>query len=141
MAALYLHNAMFSPDTPHPPIPSSADIYTPQHSRHRSSQSTATMTPSSRTSGSEFSHPTEPLLQPDTYGSMAYADILSRQPTHPNGPQPGWDMGLSLVGDQPTMDERKDFWERTVRRRLKRLRVTKGALELLIGKYCAVVGL
>lgn len=35
---------------------------------------------------------------------------------HPSGPQPGWDLGLTLTGDQATMEERK------------------GACELLLGR-------
>lgn len=142
MAALYLHNAMFSQDAPahpsltHLPIPGpSSDPYTPKHSRHQSSQSVA---PSFITSTSEYaySHPTEPLLHPETTnsGSLAYADLLSRQPHHPSGPGPGWDMGLSLVGDVPTLPERKATWEAVIRKRLRRLRLTKGALEGLIGE-------
>lgn len=134
MAALYLHNALFNPaasaQSSATPTP---DPYTPHHDRHRSSQSSVTVVPSFRTSNSEFSHPTEPLLNPEYSGSYAYADLLSRQPTHPSGPTPGWDMGLTLVGDQPTMRERKDFWEKAVKKRLRRLKVTKSALEMLLG--------
>lgn len=135
MAALYLHNAIFTPEASESSIPASPDPYTPHHGRHRSSHSSFTVAPSFRTSTSEFSHPTEPLLHPEISGSHAYSDLLSRQPAHPSGPQPGWDMGLSLVGDQPTMRERKDFWERTVKKRLRRLRFTKLAMEMLLGAY------
>jgi len=127
MAALYLHNAIFSPEVSQDPV-----------SRHRhelSSQSIVTVAPSYRTSFSEFSHLTESLLHPDTSGSPAYADLLSRQPAHPSGPQPGWDLGLSLVGDPPTIGERRDIWERAVKIRLKRLNLTKGMLELLMGEH------
>jgi len=127
MAAIYLHNAIFSPEPSQSPIPVT---YSPRHSRNLSSQSSMT---GSRTS-QEYSYPTAPLLPAEVSGSLAYADILSRQPMHPSGPQPGWDMGLSLVGDQPTMAERIDTWERAVKRRLKWLRSIKGALELLMGE-------
>jgi hypothetical protein len=138
MAALFLHNAIFSPESSQPPTPDTdiynADIYSPHHRRNLSSQSTANVSPF-RLSQSEFSHPTEPLLHPDTSGFLAYAELLSRQPTHPMGPQPGWDVGLSLMGDPPTMRERKDTWEQAVKRRLKRLSLTKGALELLMCEH------
>ena len=134
MAALYLHHAIFSPEASHTTLPS-AGVYSPQHIRDLSSQSTVTVIPSFRTSrDSEFSHPTEPLLHPDTSGFLAYADLLSRQPTHPGGPQPGWDLGLSLAGDPPTTKERKDTWERTIKLRLRRLSLTKRVLESLMGK-------
>jgi len=124
MAALYLHNAIFSPEASQDPA-----------SRHRhelSLQSSVTAAPNYRTSFSEFSHLTESLLHPDTSGSPAYADLLSRQPAHPSGPQPGWDLGLSLVSDSPTIRERRDMWQRAVKIRLKRLSLTKGMLELLM---------
>jgi hypothetical protein len=94
-----------------------------------------TTAPSYRTSLSDFSHPTDSLLHPGTSGSLAYADLLSRQPAHPSGPQPGWDLGLSLIGDPPTINERRDTWERAVKMRLKRLSLTKGMLELLMGEH------
>lgn len=129
MAALYLHNSIFPPQTlPH------ANTFSPHHQRGQSS--TVTVTPSFRNSLSDFSHPTEPLLHPDTSGSLAYADLLSRQPTHPRGPQRGWDMGLSLVGDPPTLSERREAWTRAVKKRLRRLHLMKGVLELLMGEHC-----
>jgi len=132
MAALYLHNAMFSPVALQDPV---QGTFSPQHRHKLSSQSNMTTAPSYRTSLSEFSHPTDSLLYPGTSGSLAYADLLSRQPMHPSGPQPGWDLGLSLIGDPPTMNERRDTWERAVKMRLKRLSLTKGMLELLMGEH------
>ncbi|KAK0440060.1 hypothetical protein EV421DRAFT_1712847 [Armillaria borealis] len=106
MAALYLHNAIFSPEPVELP---------PSHSR---TISTATL----RTIASDHSHPTEPLLDP-SYSGSAYLDLLERQPAHPRGPSPGWDMGLSL-DDIPTLGERRGYWEKAVRRRLKVLKLT-----------------
>ncbi|KAK0457018.1 uncharacterized protein EV420DRAFT_534501 [Desarmillaria tabescens] len=117
MAALYLHNAIFSPEPAELP---------PSHSR---TISTATL----RTIASDNSHPTEPLLNP-LYSGSAYLDLLERQPTHPRGPSPGWDMGLSL-DDTPTVRERKGYWEKAVRRRLKVLKLTVSVFEMVMGAW------
>lgn len=138
MAALYLHNSIFAQHSSDASVPASTDIYTPRHERHRSTQSSVTITPSFRTSTSEFSHPTEPLLHPGNSASVTYADLLSRQPTHPKGPTPGWDMGLSLATDEPTLNERRYMWELAVKKRLRILRHAKGAMELTMGKSCSV---
>ncbi len=115
MAALYLHNAIFSPEPVELP---------PSHSR---TISTATL----RTIASDHSHPTEPLLDP-LYSGSAYLDLLERQPAHPRGPSPGWDMGLSL-DDIPTLGERRGYWEKAVRRRLKVLKLTVLVFEMVMG--------
>lgn len=117
MAALYLHNAIFSPEPVELP---------PSHSR---TISTATL----RTIASDYSHPTEPLLDP-SYSGSAYLDLLERQPAHPRGPSPGWDMGLSL-DDMPTMGERRGYWEKAVRRRLKVLKLTVLVFEMVMGAW------
>jgi hypothetical protein len=130
-AAVYLHNAIFSPESSRPPSPNSNNVPA-HHGRNISSQSSVTVTPSYRTSHSEFSHPTEPLLHPDTSGFLPYADMLSRQPTHPK--QSGWNLGLSLDGDPPTLKEREDNWQQAVKRRLKWLSLIKGTLEVLMGE-------
>ncbi|KAK0476999.1 hypothetical protein IW261DRAFT_299977 [Armillaria novae-zelandiae] len=117
MAALYLHNAIFSPEPVELP---------PSHSR---TISTATL----RTIASDHSHPTEPLLDP-SYSGSAYLDLLERQPAHPRGPSPGWDMGLSL-DDMPTKGERRGYWEKAVRRRLKVLKLTVLVFEMVMGAW------
>ncbi|SJL10892.1 uncharacterized protein ARMOST_14287 [Armillaria ostoyae] len=117
MAALYLHNAIFSPEPVELP---------PSHSR---TISTATL----RTIASDHSHPTEPLLDP-SYSGSAYLDLLERQPAHPRGPSPGWDMGLSL-DDIPTLGERRGYWEKAVRRRLKVLKLTVLVFEMVMGVW------
>ncbi|KAG7443194.1 uncharacterized protein BT62DRAFT_935146 [Guyanagaster necrorhizus] len=117
MAALYLHNAIFSPEPAELP---------PSHSR---TISTATL----RTIASENSHPTEPLLDP-LYSGSAYLDLLERQPAHPTGPSPGWDMGLTL-DYTPTLRERKGYWEKAVRRRLKVLKLTVLIFEMIMGAW------
>lgn len=127
MAALYLHNAIFSPET----SDSSSTTSRPSHSRHLSVVSTGTL----RTSASEHSYPTEPLLYSGPSESPAYRDLLSRQPNHPDVPQLGWDAGLNLEGDLITIGERKEYREQSVRRKLKRLRFARCGLEIVMGEY------
>ena len=123
MAALYLHNAFWSGR--------SSNSRNSPHTRQLSNISNHTL----RTVTSESScHPTEPLLVSTTSESLAYQDLLSRQPTHPSGPQPGWDLGCNFEGDQTTMQERKGHRDQGVRRRIKRLRLAKGVLELVMGE-------
>jgi hypothetical protein len=123
MAALYLHNAFWSGR--------SSNSRNSPHTRQLSNISNHTL----RTVTSESScHPTEPLLVSTTSESLAYQDLLSRQPTHPSGPQPGWDLGFNFEGDQTTMQERKGHRDQGVRRRIKRLRLAKGVLELVMGE-------
>lgn len=124
MAALYLHNAIHTPDyEPKSFVPPH------HHRRDTSSVSGATLV-----STSEYSHPTEPLLQSNTSESVAYLDLLSRQPSHPGGPRPGWTTSLSLDGDPVSSRERKLFREHLVRKKLKRLRLYKGVLEVALGR-------
>jgi len=124
MAALYLHNAFWSGR--------SSNSRNSPHTRQLSNISNHTL----RTVTSESScHPTEPLLVSTTSESLAYQDLLSRQPTHPSGPQPGWDLGFNFEGDQTTMQERKGHRDQGVRRRIKRLRLAKGVLELVMGGW------
>ncbi|KAK0200711.1 hypothetical protein DFS33DRAFT_1266389 [Desarmillaria ectypa] len=117
MAALYLHNAIFSPEPAELP---------PSHLR---TISTATL----KTIASDNSHPTEPLLNL-SYSGSAYLDLLERQPAHPRGPSTGWDMGLSL-DDAPTLGERKGYWEKAVRRRLQILKLTVSIFEMVMGAW------
>jgi hypothetical protein len=131
MAALYLHNAIHSTETS-----SSSRSPSSPHNRNISTISSTTL----RTSTSEHSHPTEPLLHSGTSESVAYLDLLSRQPVYPHGPQPTHSRSLSLDGDPATMRERKGYWERTVKRRLRRLKLWKGSLELVLGVfYCHIL--
>ncbi|KAE9396240.1 hypothetical protein BT96DRAFT_1021503 [Gymnopus androsaceus JB14] len=65
MAALYLHNAIFIPE------PSERR----EHTRTISSTTLRTIT-------TDQSHPTEPLLHSTNSGSLAYQDLLSRQPEY-----------------------------------------------------------
>ncbi|KAH9920823.1 uncharacterized protein BXZ73DRAFT_91857 [Epithele typhae] len=125
MAAVFLHNAIFAAEPPTPPPPS---LSSHAHS-HR---------------GGPFllSHPTEPLLRPNSFADSAssvYLGLLARQPTHPDAPTVG--MGLTLQGDPLTMREKRVQRERAVRKLLRRLRWAKRALWALIGSwatYCTV---
>ncbi|KAJ6626009.1 hypothetical protein B0H10DRAFT_569334 [Mycena sp. CBHHK59/15] len=102
MAALYLHNSIWLPDPGETP----RDL-TP-HTRTISSATLQTL------QTSEQSHPTQPLLHSSTSESVAYLDLLSRQPTHPNTPR-GSPMALSFDGDPTTVRERKGYLEKIVR--------------------------
>jgi hypothetical protein len=125
MAALYLHNAIWTPE--HPEDRSSAGFGKP----HLRSLSAGTL----RTINSDHSHPTEPLLHASTSESIAYRDLLSRQPEHPDGPQAGWNLGLNFEGDPTTIQERKIHQEKSLRRRLRRFRIGKAILEFVFGEH------
>ncbi|KAK7044095.1 hypothetical protein VNI00_007811 [Paramarasmius palmivorus] len=127
MAALYLHNAIFIPE------PSEASSSRPRpHSR---TYSTGTL----RTLTTDLSHPTEPLLPSDintaTSGSIAYQDLLNRQPSYPDGTQSDWDMSLSLDGDPASAREKRGHWEESVRRRLRIWRGVKVLFEVVLGAW------
>ena len=126
MAALYLHQALFANDTP----PPTAQPYRNSRGAYDLSLSTATL----RTSSSEHSHPTEPLLTGPYAPSIAYQDILANQPVLSEANRTSWTTGLSLAGDPVTSTERKRQWERLVRKKLRRLRWAKRVLEAIIGK-------
>ena len=155
MAALYLHNAIWSPEQPESAqwTPSSTtttitatygsnehnnkkqDPRPPQRPRRIRSLSAGSL----RTVPSDYNHPTEPLLRSGTSESIAYRDLLSRQPPHPDGPQAGWDVGLNLDGDPPTVQERRTHRELWLRRRLRRLRMAKATLEVIFGASSPLV--
>ena len=128
MAALYLHNALFTTEPPSPPPPSISrrqHAGRVPHDRHISSQSSVTL----HTSTSEHSHPTEPLLQGE---SSAYRDLLSRQPPHPSGPRTGWETALSLEAEPVSNSERRKLSDLSLRKRIRRLRwASKGVLYLM----------
>lgn len=125
MAALYLHNAVFTPE------PSESSRSSPfPHSRNFSTISGTTL----HASGSEHSHPTEPLLHSTTPDSLAYIDLFSGQPTLVDEPGPlEWGTHPTLLGDPPTLREKKNIWEKMIRKRLKRLRFLMRSLELIFG--------
>ncbi|KAJ7703972.1 hypothetical protein B0H17DRAFT_39737 [Mycena rosella] len=114
MAALYLHNSIWGPDTP------------PDAEPHTRATSFATL------QSSDHSHPTQPLLHSSTSESVAYLDLLSHQPTHPNAAGRGAPLGLSFAGDPTTLRERKGAADYTLRRRLRRLKLAIAVLEFLM---------
>ncbi|OBZ74938.1 hypothetical protein A0H81_05510 [Grifola frondosa] len=132
MAALYLHNALFASEPSVPPALAQRSLDRRNtHERQPSSVSSVTF----QTATSEHSHPTEPLIQRSS-GSSAYLDLLSRQPNHPDhGPRDSFNSGLSLRGDPVTPQEVRSHWERSVRRRLRRLRWAKRTLLVVIGGW------
>ncbi|KAF7310213.1 hypothetical protein MIND_00395000 [Mycena indigotica] len=118
MAALFLHNSLWVPDPEqHTHIPSSD--YGPRHSQSLSHGRT---TSASTLAGfSDASHPTQPLLPASTEtSSVAYLDLLARQPRHPSVRGAGPPPGLSFDGDPMTGRERKEMAEHGIRRRLQR---------------------
>jgi hypothetical protein len=115
MAALYLHNALI-PESEH---------HIHGHSLHSRTMSTGTL----KTYTTTASQPTEPLLFSSSVDSAAYKDILTRQPLHPSGRRATWQTALSLEGDPASFLERKGFWEKNVRRRLRVLKFLKVSME------------
>ncbi|CDO68745.1 hypothetical protein BN946_scf184989.g11 [Trametes cinnabarina] len=144
-AAVFLHNAIFTNDPSAPPASighrvsigsastghgRSSNHRRAPHMRQLSSVSFVTL----QTSTSEHSHPTEPLIHAGSSESSVYLDLLARQPTHPSSPPPARGTGLTLQGDPVTQRERRNVWERAVRRRLKILRwVGRGLTVILCG--------
>ncbi|KIK66274.1 hypothetical protein GYMLUDRAFT_929599 [Collybiopsis luxurians FD-317 M1] len=114
MAALYLHNAIFIPE------PSDTQDSIP-HTRTISSTTLRTIT-------TDQSHPTEPLLHSNNSGSLAYQDLLSMQPGYRDSA-----VGLSFDGGHPTLSEKQGYWEKSVKKRLRILKLTGYILELILG--------
>lgn len=87
-------------------------------------------------------HSIEPLLIPasrrfspisPSFNSPAFQDLIARQPTHPDGPRAGWDLGLNLLGDPPTAAEYKSVEEHSVKNKLRRLHRAAVAFEFVFG--------
>lgn len=130
MAALYLHNALFTSEPPSHPPPSFARRPLSgrvPHDRQLSSQSSVTL----HTSTSEHSHPTEPLLHGE---SSAYRDLLSRQPVHPSGAGTGWEAALSLDAEPVSTSERRRLSDLVLRKRMRRLRWASKSVLYLMGE-------
>jgi hypothetical protein len=123
MAALYLHHALFAND-PQPPLSSHRPARLHQ-GRQLSSISSVTLN-----SASENSH--APLV--DSYlDSSAYFDLLTRRVPHANEGFAATE--LSLTGDPITERERRANWEKTIRRRLRRLKCARHVLRVVIGEF------
>ncbi|KAF8999878.1 hypothetical protein BDQ17DRAFT_1427609 [Cyathus striatus] len=127
MAAVYIHDSMIATEQ-HNPRPLS-------HTRNLSTVSSTTLHPST----SDHSQPTEPLLhQPITESSSTtFHDIPERPPVIPDRSLsgPAWERSIVLDGEPVSQREKKGLWELAVRRRLKRLRILKGAFECFIGAW------
>ncbi|KAJ3742848.1 hypothetical protein DFH05DRAFT_1401060 [Lentinula detonsa] len=128
MAALYLHNAIF--------IPEPSETHSPEYFPHSRTLSSTTL----RTTTTEQSHPTEPLLHSTNSGSLAYQDLLSRQPGYPDGQSEQWTTALSLDGYPTPSKERQEYWEHSVKKLqiLKRIRLV---LKVVLGALLTVISL
>lgn len=126
MAALYLHNAIFTPE-PSEIIKSSSII---PHSRNTSFATTTTL----HGNTSELSHTDEPLLRSSTSDSWSYMNPRSRQSDSVDRSAPlGWGSPPTLFEDPPTLRETQIFWKKKTQRRVKRLRYLMRSLEVLFG--------
>ncbi|KAG6374115.1 hypothetical protein JVT61DRAFT_4759 [Boletus reticuloceps] len=67
------------------------------------------------------------------FASAAYQDLIQRQPTHPDGPTSGWDLGLNLLGDPITVAECKSLEDHQIKMKLRRLHAINITFELLFG--------
>ncbi|KAI0791036.1 hypothetical protein C8Q75DRAFT_86218 [Abortiporus biennis] len=130
MAALYLHNALFTNEPQTPPVVARR---TPSIGRNHDRQLSSVSSVTLRTSTSEHSHPTEPLLH-SPYNESAFHELIPRQPVHLDRGV-NFDTSLSLETASVGHRERRRAWELARRKRLKRLRHVKRALLLLIGAW------
>ncbi|KAF8550653.1 hypothetical protein OG21DRAFT_388637 [Imleria badia] len=69
----------------------------------------------------------------ELFTSAAYQDLIQRQPTHPDGPASGWDLGLNLLGDPITDAEHKSSEDHQTKMKLRRLRAITITFELVFG--------
>lgn len=126
MAALYLHHALFTNDTPAPSVAPRTGRVLP-HNRQLSSFSSVTLQ-----EPSEMSHASTPLF--DTYAdSPVYQDLLSRQPPHPL--EGSAITELTFEGDPITYREQRGRWEKGVRTKLRRLKWARRLLTVIIGEF------
>ncbi|KZT68027.1 hypothetical protein DAEQUDRAFT_766612 [Daedalea quercina L-15889] len=133
MAALFLHQALFAEGSTPQTATSSSTRSSYTQDKRLSALSSVTLTTASN---SDYSHPTEPLLNlPDSEASSAYLDLLARQPRHPSSPGGPAEAALRLEGDPVTASEQRSHLERRIRRRLRRLRWTKRSLLAVIGAW------
>ncbi|KAJ4480893.1 hypothetical protein J3R30DRAFT_2375470 [Lentinula aciculospora] len=125
MAALYLHNAIFIPET--------SDSNSQEHYPHTRTISSTTF----RTIATDHSYPTEPLLHSTNSGSLAYQDLLSRQPGYSEESGEEWSTELSMDGiPQTTSKEAQDYCrQRSVRKKLRVLKGTRLALKIVLASW------
>ncbi|GAW06763.1 hypothetical protein LENED_008709 [Lentinula edodes] len=123
MAALYLHNAIFTPEP--------SDSNSQRSFAHSRTISSTTL----RTTTTDYSHPTEPLLQSTNSGSLAYQDLLSRQPGYQDEESEQWTAELSPDNLPPTYKEGQDYREHSVRRRLRILKRSRLVLKAVLALW------
>ncbi|KZT21288.1 hypothetical protein NEOLEDRAFT_1244648 [Neolentinus lepideus HHB14362 ss-1] len=130
MAAVYIHNALFSPEigSGSPPSgsrPTSGHGRAP-HQRTQSSYSILTLQ-----TATTHTYPTESILHSVASVSTAYHDLLARQPPHPSEASYGWDTPLRLHDGPEVLGYR----EKTLAKRLRRLGTAKIPLEVVLGGW------
>lgn len=150
MAALYLHNALFTNDPPHisaPPEQTSSLTHHARastssrttsshqhhqfipHDRHQSTQSLVV---------SDNSHPSELLHGAYTESSGGHERLVVRQSgSHHVEVSPGHNSFPSMESEDPSpisARERRRQWEVTLRKRLRRIRWARRGVLLLIGE-------
>ncbi|KAJ4484125.1 hypothetical protein C8J55DRAFT_559254 [Lentinula edodes] len=123
MAALYLHNAIFTQEP--------SDSNSQRSFAHSRTISSTTL----RTTTTDYSHPTEPLLQSTNSGSLAYQDLLSRQPGYQDEESEQWTAELSPDNLPPTYKEGQDYREHSVRRRLRILKRSRLVLKAVLALW------
>ena len=87
-------------------------------------------------SATSFLHPSlekDGTPTSELFTSAVYQDLIQRQPTHPDGPTSGWDLGLNLLGDPITAAEHKSIEDHETKMKLRRLRAISTAFELVFG--------
>lgn len=128
MAALYLHQALFSESS----VPQTATSSSTRSSLAQDRRLSAVSSVTLHGTASDHSHPTEPLL--DSEASSAYLELLARQPRHPTSLGSPEEAALRLEGDPVTAAERRSHCEHRTRSRLRRLRWAKCSLLCVIGE-------
>ncbi|KAF8154224.1 hypothetical protein B0H34DRAFT_720981 [Crassisporium funariophilum] len=125
MAALYLHNAIYSRN------PSEPQENTFAHSRNLSTISSATL----QTSTTLHSQPHEPLLRPTSPRAANYFNQLERIPRNPDGTPARlrWDDQLEL--DSGNTGEKKGYWGRNTRRPVGRWKWLRLSLEIVLALW------
>lgn len=92
-------------------------------------------------SAASFLHPAPERDESPTshlFASSAYQDLIQRQPTHPDGPMSGWDLGLNLLGDPMTASEYRSREDYQTKMKLRYLHAIKMTFELVFGTLSTV---
>ncbi|TFK48217.1 hypothetical protein OE88DRAFT_559700 [Heliocybe sulcata] len=130
MAAVYIHNALFSPEMGSGSPPGGSRPVSGHgrnaHQRTQSSYSVVTLQTTTT-----HTHPTESILHSVASVSSAYHDLLARQPPHPSEARSGWSAPLRLHDGPDVLGYR----EKALSKRLRRLRMAKVSFEVVIGGW------